>query len=142
LRDWNALRAQKDELVASLRQAKYVDLLPAYENVAYLEGTAHLGNGGVTVDGKSVAAGKIILATGSREFIPTIPGFENTTYLTSTTAFEMTSLPESPLVIGGGYVGCECCPRRLKDSPLRLGESRFARICIGGIVYCVSSSRR
>ncbi len=27
--DWNALRAQKDTLVASLRQAKYIDLLPA-----------------------------------------------------------------------------------------------------------------
>ncbi len=64
LNDWNALRAQKDELVASLRQAKYIDLLPAYNSVAYLEGKARLGNGGVIVDEKHIADGKIIVATG------------------------------------------------------------------------------
>ncbi len=62
--DWTALRAQKDTLVASLRQAKYIDLLPAYNGVAYLEGKARLGNGGVVVDGKHIDASKIIIATG------------------------------------------------------------------------------
>lgn len=107
VKDWSALRAQKDELVASLRQAKYVDLLPAYNGVAYLEGKARLGNGGVVVDGEHIDAGKIIVATGSHEFVPTILGIENIPYLTSTTAFEMESLPDSMLVIGGGYIGCE-----------------------------------
>lgn len=107
VKDWNALRAQKDELVASLRQAKYIDLLPAYNGVAYLEGQARLGNGGVLVDEKHIDAGKIIVATGSHEFVPAIPGIEDIPYLTSTTAFEMKNLPESMLVIGGGYIGCE-----------------------------------
>jgi mercuric reductase len=40
--DWGAVARQKDDLVASLRQAKYVDLLPAYNNIAYLEGKACL----------------------------------------------------------------------------------------------------
>ncbi len=107
VKDWSALRAQKDELVASLRQAKYIDLLPAYNSVAYLEGQARLGNGGVTVDGRHINAGKVIIATGSHEFVPPIPGIEDTPYLTSTTAFEMASLPESMIVMGGGYIGCE-----------------------------------
>ncbi|MBC8242007.1 MAG: mercury(II) reductase [Alphaproteobacteria bacterium] len=107
VKDWNALRAQKDELVASLRQAKYIDLLLAYNGVAYMEGKARLGNGGVTVDGNHINAGKVIIATGSHEFVPAIPGIERTPYLTSTTAFEMGSLPESMLIIGGGYIGCE-----------------------------------
>lgn len=107
VKDWNALRAQKDELVASLRQAKYIDLLPAYNGVAYLEGKARLGNGDVTVNGEHIDAGKVIVATGSHEFVPAIPGIEDIPYLTSTTAFEMKSLPESMLVIGGGYIGCE-----------------------------------
>lgn len=107
VKDWNALRAQKDELVASLRQAKYIDLLPAYNGIAYLEGKARLGNGGVIVDGEHIDAGKAIVATGSHEFVPAIPGIEDIPYLTSTTAFEMKSLPESMLVIGGGYIGCE-----------------------------------
>ena len=105
--DWKALRAQKDELVASLRQAKYIDLLPAYNGLVYLEGKARLGNGGVIVDSEHIDAGKVIIATGSREFVPDIPGIEHVPYLTSTTAFEMERLPESLLVIGGGYIGCE-----------------------------------
>jgi len=107
VKDWAALRAQKDELVASLRQAKYIDLLPAYNGVAYLAGKARLGNGGVLVDGRHIDAGKVIVATGSHEFVPPIPGIEDVPYLTSTSAFEMESLPDSMIVIGGGYIGCE-----------------------------------
>lgn len=107
LMDWDALRAQKDELVTSLRQAKYMDLLLAYNGVAYMEGKAQLGNGGIIVDGNHINAGKVIIATGSHEFVPAIPGIEDTPYLTSTTAFEMKSLPASMIVIGGGYIGCE-----------------------------------
>ena len=107
LKDWNALRAQKDELVASLRQAKYIDLLPAYEGVSYLQGTARLANGGVTVGGEQVNAGKIIVATGSHEVVPAISGIEDVPWLTSTSAFELESLPDSLIVIGGGYVGSE-----------------------------------
>lgn len=107
LADWAALRTQKDELVDSLRNAKYIDLLPAYNGVAYLEGKACLGNGGVMVDGKHIDAGKIIVATGSHEYVPSIPGIEDVPYLTSTSAFEVESLPDSMIVIGGGYIGCE-----------------------------------
>ncbi len=106
--DWNALRAQKDALVASLRQAKYIDLLPAYNGVAYLEGKARLEkNGGVTLDGAPIDASKVIIATGSREFVPPIPGIADVPYLTSTSAFELEALPETLIVIGGGYIGCE-----------------------------------
>jgi mercuric reductase len=105
--DWKALRAQKDALVASLRQAKYIDLLPAYNGVAYLEGKARLEDGGVTLDGEHIDAGKVIIATGSREFVPPIPGLSDVPYLTSTTAFELDALPDSLIVIGGGYIGCE-----------------------------------
>lgn len=107
LTDWNALRAQKDDLVASLRRAKYIDLLPAYNGVAYLEGKARLGNGGVTVDGKHIDAAKVIIATGSHEYVPGIPGIEAIPFLTSTTAFELECLPVSMIIIGGGYIGCE-----------------------------------
>ena len=107
LKDWAALRAQKDALVASLRKAKYIDLLPAYNHVAYLPGKARLGNGGVVVDGKHIDVGKIIIASGSEEFVPAIPGIRDVPFLTSTAAFEMESLPDSMIVIGGGYIGCE-----------------------------------
>ena len=105
--DWAALRQQKDELVGSLRQAKYIDLLPAYKGVAYLEGKAMLAKGGISLDGKHIDVEKVIIATGSREFVPPIPSMKDVPYLTSTTAFELDDLPKSMIVLGGGYIGCE-----------------------------------
>lgn len=105
--DWRATVRQKDELVASLRQAKYADLLPAYTNVTYREGAARLVAGGVEVGGARLAAERIIIATGARPGVPTIAGIESVPCLTSTTALELEDLPGSLLVIGGGYIGAE-----------------------------------
>ncbi len=107
IEDWRALTAQKDDLVAQLRQAKYIDLLPSYNNIAYMEGAARLENGGVSVDGKHIEADKVILATGTSPVAPDIAGIDDIPYLTSTEALELKTLPTSLLVIGGGYIGCE-----------------------------------
>jgi len=105
--DWRALVAQKDALVADMRQSKYIDLLPAYNNIAYLEGAARLTPEGVALNGGTIHGGKTIVATGASAAIPAIPGIESTPYLTSTTALELDQLPQSLLLIGGGYIGCE-----------------------------------
>ncbi len=105
--DWRATVHQKDTLVAELRQAKYVDLLPAYPNIDFRQGRARLVEDGVEVDGMHLPASKIIIATGARPAIPAISGLEAVPYLTSTTALDLESLPRSLLVVGGGYVGAE-----------------------------------
>src|SRR5208282_4795008 len=50
---------------------------------------------------------KALVATGARPTAPNIPGLEKTGYRTSSTIFEMTSLPKRLAVIGGGPLGCE-----------------------------------
>ncbi len=105
--DWSRLVAAKDDLVETLRQKKYVDLLPGYEGVAYLEGAARLSKTGVTVNGTAIAAPKIVITTGARPTLPDIEGIETVSCLTSTTALELAGLPKSQLVIGAGYIGCE-----------------------------------
>ena len=105
--DWKKLVAAKDTLVETLRQKKYIDLLPEYNGVAYLEGAAQIAAGGVIVNGTAIATDRVIIATGSAPALPDIPGIAETPYLTSTTALELTELPRSLLVIGGGYIGCE-----------------------------------
>jgi len=107
LTDWRSTVRQKDILVSELRHAKYTNLLPAYNGIAYREGAARLIEGGVEVDGARIPAGKIIIATGARPAIPAIPGIEAVPYLTSTTALDREELPRSLLVIGGGYIGTE-----------------------------------
>jgi mercuric reductase len=105
--DWRAAVRQKDELVSSLRQAKYVDLLPSYNTIAYREGAARLTAEGVVAGGDPIKARRVIVATGAAPALPSIPGIETVPYLTSTTALELEQLPRSLLVIGGGYIGCE-----------------------------------
>jgi len=104
---WTGLLAAKDDLVASLRQKKYVDLLPEYDGVDYLVGAARLTGSGIEVDGCVIDAGQAIVATGASPASPDIPGIADVSTLTSTSALELVELPRSLLVIGGGYIGCE-----------------------------------
>lgn len=84
LYDWAAAVRQKDELVANLRQSKYADLLPAYNNISYVEGQARLGEGGVAINGHLLKAKRLVITTGARPAVPSIPGIETVDYLTST----------------------------------------------------------
>ena len=105
--DWRQTAKLKDELVTSLREAKYSNLLPDYENVSYIEGKAKIVEGGVDVDGTLLKSDKIVIATGSSSAVPSIPGIEDIPYLNSTTALDLKTQPCCLLVIGGGYIGCE-----------------------------------
>ncbi len=105
--DWAAQIAQKDALVSGLRQAKYADLLPEYNNVVYREGQARLVDGGVEVAGQRLASERIIIATGARPDLPGIPGIADVSPLDSTTALALNELPRSMIVLGGGYIGVE-----------------------------------
>lgn len=105
--DWKAQIGQKDALVAGLRQAKYVDLLPAYNNVAYHEGRARLVEGGVEAGGQRFTSDRVIIATGTRPALPTISGIADVDPLDSSAALELTELPRSMIVLGGGYIGVE-----------------------------------
>ncbi|MCV0397336.1 MAG: mercury(II) reductase [Rhizobiaceae bacterium] len=106
--DWAALIRAKDDLVATLRQKKYIDLLPYYDGVTYLDkGPAHLIEGGVEVGGRRLTAPKIIVATGARPATPDIPGLLDMPTLDSTTLLALERLPESLIFLGGGYIGVE-----------------------------------
>ena len=72
--DWRKVVAAKDDLVETLRQKKYIDLLPEYNGVAYMEGAAQLNGNGVTFNGDTISTEKIIIATGSTPSLPNIFG--------------------------------------------------------------------
>ena len=107
LTDWSALLAAKDELVARLRRQKYADLLPGYETIDYIDGQARFADGMLTVGGAPLRAGRIVIATGAAPALPDIAGITGVPVLTSTSALELPEQPESLLIIGGGYIGCE-----------------------------------
>ncbi|GMQ86547.1 MAG: NAD(P)/FAD-dependent oxidoreductase [Acidimicrobiia bacterium] len=49
----------------------------------------------------------IVIATGSRPFIPPIPGLADVDYWTTHDAIAVERLPDSLTILGGGAVGCE-----------------------------------
>ncbi len=106
--DWSAVIRQKQALVDELRTAKYTDVLPNYNAIAYMDGAARFAEtGDLVVDGSTVSAGKIIVATGSRPHVPDIPGLDRVTHFDSTSILELEQLPASLIVMGGGYIGVE-----------------------------------
>jgi mercuric reductase len=105
--DLGALVQQKDELVGMLRQTKYADIAAAY-GFDILPGAATFTDPAtLLVDERPVRARSYLVAIGAEPHVPAIPGLEHVDYLTSTTAMELTELPASLVVIGGGFVGLE-----------------------------------
>jgi len=59
------------------------------------------------VRGGTITSRFIILGAGSKPSIPPVKGLEETGYLTSDTALELSQLPESIAIVGGGYIAAE-----------------------------------
>ena len=82
-----------------LSQSKNVDYYP---EVAEFVGSYTLKVGDETITSKL-----IVLGTGSKPTIPPIKGIEETGYLTSDTILKISELPESIIIVGGGYIAAE-----------------------------------
>ncbi len=62
----------------------------------------------VTIGDQSFTARRgVVIATGSRPFIPPIPGLADVAYWTTHDVIQAETLPDSIIVLGGGAVGCE-----------------------------------
>ena len=108
--DMAALIGGKQALVESLRGEKYVDVADSYGWQVRRGDAAFVGTPDapvlevIGIDGsvEIVEAEHYLVATGSRPWAPTIDGLDEAGYLTSATSMELTKVPESLLVLGGG----------------------------------------
>lgn len=55
----------------------------------------------------SIRARRFVIATGSRPFVPPIPGIDTVPYLTNETIFGQRDRPDHLLILGGGPIGVE-----------------------------------
>ncbi len=70
----------------------------------------------VEVEGQRITAAKLVIATGSAEMVPPVPGLAQSGYLDSDAFLNLPELPESLLVLGGGAQAVE-----LAQAAARLG---------------------
>ncbi|MFC1917188.1 dihydrolipoyl dehydrogenase [Chloroflexota bacterium] len=57
--------------------------------------------------GERIKSDKIVIASGSRPFIPPIKGIDSVDYLTNESALQLREKPESIIIVGGGYIAVE-----------------------------------
>ncbi len=111
--DLPAVVQQQQERVTELRQTKYRDILDSRPEITHLSGTARFEEGtALRVDqnhDESIRLNpdRVLVATGSRPYVPPVPGLRESPYWTSTEALVAEELPEHLLILGGGYIGCE-----------------------------------
>ena len=107
--DFRSVMEQKRKLVEDLRSAKYAEVIVDDERIRFLTGRGRIvGARAIEVNGETVNGDAILIATGSRTMLPRLEGIKEVDYLTNESAFELNELPESLIVVGGGYIALEC----------------------------------
>jgi pyruvate/2-oxoglutarate dehydrogenase complex dihydrolipoamide dehydrogenase (E3) component len=103
--DMGRVKARKDSVLSTQKQWRERLTKAGYELV---DGVASFEDPHtVRVGERRLAAERILVATGSRTAVPPIEGLDEVDWLDHVSALELTDLPDSLLVVGGGAVGLE-----------------------------------
>jgi pyruvate/2-oxoglutarate dehydrogenase complex dihydrolipoamide dehydrogenase (E3) component len=105
--DMKRVKARKDEIIGNSRSGleSWLRNMPnctVYHGHARFESPKE-----VRVGEELLTAPQIFINAGGRAAIPSMPGVENTPYLTNSTLLDLDILPRHLIVVGGGYVGLE-----------------------------------
>ena len=110
--DLKEIRRRKRDIVESfrgggLRRIESTEGLDLIMGEARFAGPkmieVQLNDGGV----HTLSADTVVINTGTRSRMPTLPGLDGVPALDSTSIMELDEVPEHLLVIGGGYIGLE-----------------------------------
>ncbi len=111
--DLDAIVETKDEHVlgfAEHRRAAVHDMAE-YAGVEFIHDTARFVDDRVIAVGeREIEADYVVIATGSRLYVPDLPGMNDIHYMGSREVLDATTLPDSGIVMGFGYVGLELAP--------------------------------
>ena len=105
----------KTELLDSLREMKYYNVLKGYGNITFIEGRGSFASkNSVKVvpndknkESFNITSEKFIIATGSKNQIINIEGLEDAGYITNEEILKLDYLPETLLILGTRAVSLE-----------------------------------
>ena len=102
--DWATLRDNKKAEISRLNGI-YKNLLDGVD-VETIDGRAHIVDAHtVEVNGQTISAEKILIATGGWPYIPDFPGSELA--VNSNEIFDLDTFPKRLAIVGGGYIAVE-----------------------------------
>jgi pyruvate/2-oxoglutarate dehydrogenase complex dihydrolipoamide dehydrogenase (E3) component len=105
--DWPGTRDYRDYMIRHLDDSKQVDGY-AKQGATVVKGTARItGPGAVEVDGRSLTAHDIVIATGSDAVLPPVEGLDTVPMWTNREATTLTEIPGRVVMLGGSAVGTE-----------------------------------
>ncbi len=106
--DFTQVIKEKKKLVASLQEAKYMNVVSDFRYLTLLKGWAKFKDEKtILVDGKAYKALKFLIATGASTNAPNIEGLDKIDYLTNVSLFDLEEKPESLTIMGAGFIGLE-----------------------------------
>jgi mycothione reductase len=89
----------RNQIREGIRQSKGLDLY---------EGQGHfVDDYTLEINGQRVKGDKVVIACGSRPFVPPIKGVDGVDYWTNEDVLRQKERPESLIIIGGGYIAVE-----------------------------------
>lgn len=106
--DWPAMRDRIFGRIDAISSGGE-DYRERLENVELISQYVTLGQDNTLTaqDGTTVCAAQLVIAAGSRPSMPNIEGIELDAVHTSDSVMRLDKLPESLVIIGGGYIACE-----------------------------------
>ncbi len=61
----------------------------------------------IAVGDEVIKAPRIVIASGARALVPPVAGLNDAGYLDNVSVFSLKKIPESLIILGGGYIACE-----------------------------------
>jgi glutathione-disulfide reductase len=102
--DWSKLVQGRDNYIRNINQ--YWDGYVTENGIQHIQGYARfIGSNSVEVNGTHYTADHIVIATGGKPIVPSVPGAE--LGITSDGFFQLREQPKRIAIIGGGYIGVE-----------------------------------
>ncbi len=105
--DYGAVVDEMDDLLGGIAEGMEARYREKDDLTLFDEYTRFVDDRTVELEGRHVTGDRVVIATGSSPLVPPIDGLEEVDYWTSQDALYRRELPDSLVILGGGYIAVE-----------------------------------